>query len=239
MNTPRLPARLRAFTLIELVVVIAVIAIIASFTIPAVLTMLKGSSMTQGSQLLVDQLALARQQALSKNATIEVRFYRYGDPETPGEDVAKATSGKFRALQIFEVLQSGAAIPLGKVNQLPNAVIFSADLDKPEQSYSSLLVKERLVSQDTVTQDRTSPDLPRGIKKNYDYVAFRFAPDGSTNLPPTKSASSGVNAWYVTLHGSAEKPAKEGGNLRPPPNFFTVQIDPVNGTTRVYRPTAG
>ncbi len=231
--------RSRAFTLIELVVVIAVIAIIASFTVPAVLTMLKGSSMTQASQLLVDQLALARQQALSKNTTVEVRFYRYGDPEIPGESAANPESGKFRAMQVFQVLPSGAAIPIGKVQQLPTSVIFSANLDDPKQSFSSLFITEKLVTQDKVSNDKTMPELPRGIKKNYEFVAFRFQPDGSTDLAPTGSSASGVGVWFVTLHGIAEKPLKEGGNLRPPPNFFTVQIDPVNGTTRVYRPTAG
>ena len=79
----------RAFSLVELLVVMAVIAIVAGFAVPAVTTMLKGSQLTQGSQMVVDQIALARQTALSRNRSVEVRFYKFADPEIPGEDVKK------------------------------------------------------------------------------------------------------------------------------------------------------
>jgi hypothetical protein len=71
------------------------------------------------------------------------------------------------------------------------------------------------------------PELPRGVKKNYQYCSFRFLPDGSTNLLPTKS-------WYITVHLLTDKVNSE----LPPPNFFTLQIDPVSGTTKSYRPAA-
>jgi len=75
---------------------------------------------------------------------------------------------------------------------------------------------------------KVDPELPRGIKRQYRYVAFRFQPDGSTNLAPKTS-------WYVTLHQLKDKVT---GKI-PPPNFFTLQIDPVSGTTRPFRPNLG
>jgi hypothetical protein len=75
---------------------------------------------------------------------------------------------------------------------------------------------------------RFDPDLPRGIKRQYLYVAFRFQPDGSTNLAPKTN-------WYVTLRQLKDKVT---GRI-PPPNFFTLQVDPVSGTTRPFRPNLG
>jgi uncharacterized protein (TIGR02596 family) len=233
----KLPSpRARAFSLIELVVVIAVLAIIAAFSVPAVTSMLQGSSLTQASQMLVDQVNLARQFALSKNTMVEVRFYRYSDPDTPGEDVTKPKEGKFRALQVFEILPSGAGVPLGKLEELPNSVMLAANRDKPEDGFSSILDSGKLQTSDQF-KDRTAyylslPELPKGIKKQYEFVYFRFMPDGSTTLGPT-------SLWYVTLHGVNDRPLKEDGGTRPPPNFFTLQIDPVSGTTKIFRPTAG
>src|SRR5437867_461870 len=91
-----------AFTLIELLVVIAIIIVIAGFAIPSVGPMLKGSSLSYSGQGVSDQLGLARQRALTKNRTVEIRFYRYGDPDVPGEQVSSPASGKFRAMQAFE-----------------------------------------------------------------------------------------------------------------------------------------
>ena len=89
MKTKAHSLKSRAFSLVELLVVIAVIAIVAGYAVPAVTTMLKGSQLTQGSQMVVDQIALARQTALSRNRSVEVRFYKYADPETPGEELGK------------------------------------------------------------------------------------------------------------------------------------------------------
>jgi uncharacterized protein (TIGR02596 family) len=234
MHTPSF--RTRAFSLIELVVVISVLAIIAAFSVPAVTSMLQGSSLTQASQLLVDQMNLARQLALSKNTIIEMRFYRYGDPDTPGEDVTKPEEGQFRALQLFEVLMNGAAIPAGKFEEFPNSVTLSANREKADSGISSLLDKGPLKTQDDLSKGdayhKSLPELPKGIKKQYEFVSFRFMPDGSTTLGPT-------TLWYVTMHGINDRPKTKDGKVTPPDNFFTLQLDPVTGTTKIFRPVAG
>jgi hypothetical protein len=55
-----------------------------------------------------------------------------------------------------------------------------------------------------------------------------LSPNGSTDLKPTEK-------WFVTIHGQE---AKEESSS-PPSNFFTIQVDPINGATRSFRPTAG
>ncbi len=215
-------ARLAAFSLVELLVVVTIIGIIAAFSVPAVTGILRGSAMTQASQLLTDQFGLARQTALSRNRAIEVRLYQYADPEVPGEAVATTSTWQFRAFQIFEVVESGAAVPLDMPQRLPGTVIMSA-----RNTFSSLIAG---TGQTLKTPGNRDPELPRGVGRNYKYVSFRFLQDGSTNLSPTVAGG-----WFVTIHNLTDQPA----GTNPPANFFTLQLDPVSGSTRGFRPTAG
>lgn len=75
----------KGFSLVELLVVISIIVIILTFTIPATTGLFRGSLLTQGSQMLGDQFALARQMALTRNHPVELRFFKFSDPEVPGE----------------------------------------------------------------------------------------------------------------------------------------------------------
>ena len=227
MKISPIPQRVRAFSLIELIIVISVIVIIAAFTIPAMNTILKGSQLTQGAGMVIGQLNIARQQALSRNRAVEVRFYRYADPEVPGEDVTAPATGKFRALQLFQIQPSGVALPIDKVQTLPGGVIFA---------YSTSLGLSSLLDKGTAgtpkkpgIDDSTAPRLPRGVDFNYEYVSFKFLQDGSTDRTPTAQ-------WFVTMIGINEKIESA---TSPPPNFFTVQVDPVSGVTKTYRPSAG
>jgi uncharacterized protein (TIGR02596 family) len=224
--------RTRAFSLVELLVVVAVIAIIAGFAVPAVTTMIRGSQLTEGSQLLTDQLALARQTALSKSHSLEVRFYKFGDPETPGEDPSDYSTGFYRAFQTFEILENGAALPLGKIQRLPSGVIMNED------KYSSLIIckagSDGAKANKPTEADPAMPD--EKTKRNYRYVSFRFLPDGSTDLSTTGTPAEGPiqknDSWFITLHGANVKTTDITTT-----NYFTLQVDPVTGSTRAYRPT--
>lgn len=125
-----------AFSLIELLVVVAIIGVIVSFTIPAATTMMRGSQLTQSSQLLSDQISYARQLALARNRSTEVRFYKYGDLEVPGELPENEETWRFHSYQIFEVTDNGATLPVDKMQRLPITVVFEDD------KYSTLLNEE-------------------------------------------------------------------------------------------------
>jgi uncharacterized protein (TIGR02596 family) len=198
------------FTLIEMLVVMAIIGIILALTLPATTTILRGNRMTQATQIVVDRLALARQTAITRNHAVEVRFYQFADPEVPG------AASSFRALQALEVVKANVVLPLEKLQPLPTAIIIDS-----AQSLSSLLDKNKRTK---VTATAASPPLPR-VGTNYSYIALRFRPDGSTDLLPTAD-------WFLTLHSETNG----DGLATPPANFVTVDIDPVSGTLKFFRP---
>lgn len=203
------------FSLLELLAVIAVFGIIASFTMPAVSSVMRASDLRTGSQILSEQLGLARQMAIAKNRSIEVRVYQYAvSPET-GE-------GKFRAIQTFEILDSGVAQPLGRVCRLPSSVLIDSGA-----TLSSIITGTSGggLSPAAATGAEVGYSLPE-IGKSYRCVKFRFMPDGSTDLPPASTS------WFLTLHH-----VSEGDSLSSAPSdYSTVQIDPANGRTRIYHP---
>ncbi len=241
MNS-RLPSEKNksAFSLIELLVVIAIIAIIGTFAVPAVTSLLKGSALTQTANALTDTVAGARQYALTRNRSVEVRFFRFWNTEVPGEPVPSAAGGldsppagltynaPYRAFQAFEIGDGGIPNPIGKLTFLPNTVILSMD-----PTLSSLLGNtdptKGPVKTTWVTND---PELPRGVGTSYEYVPFRFQPDGSTTLSINGGPSSGL--WFITAHLLADLNKASAGV--PPPNFFTWIIDPVSGATKIMRP---
>ena len=202
-----------------------IIAVLMGFSGPAVSSLMRGSQLIQASQLVSDHLGFARQTALSKNRAVEVRFYRYGDPERPGEDATKPDTGKFRSLQAFEILETGSSRALGKMQTFAGVSVI---IDSGP-TLSSIIDK---ATGPTSTPSRTTGTvlnypIPR-VGLSYESVAFRFQPDGSTNLPPQTTAQ----LWFLTLHE-----VNKGDSLaKPPPNFVTLQINPSNGKIRTYHP---
>jgi uncharacterized protein (TIGR02596 family) len=224
----------RAFSLVELLVVVAVIGIVATFAVPAVQGMLKGSSLTSAASAMVDQMSLARQHALSKNRIVEMRFYRFADPEMPGEKVQDPSTGHFRGLQFFEMAESGILVPASKMAMFPDTIIMN-----PSETLSNYLGEDaatRLVTMSSV-DPKVDPELPRGVRHKYEYMAFRFFPDGTTSLSPTGTPGrpSQGGRWFVTVHAISDL-GRTNGNTQPPPNFFTWMIDPVAGSSKILRP---
>ena len=224
-----MPSKNRAFSLLELIIVIFIIGIIAVFVTPAASTILRGSQISQAEQILTDQVKLGRQEALIRNHNIEVRFIQYGDPELPGEKANDPSTGYYRAIQLMEILDNGAIVPIYPPQILPQSVVInSGNLSTMINDPSVQPPTTARQSRSTVDGSGGDPSLPKGINMNYRYVYFRFRPDGSTTL----STTSGT-IWCITLHNFNDKPT--GNNL--PPNFVTLQLDPISGSVRIYRPS--
>jgi uncharacterized protein (TIGR02596 family) len=215
-------AERRGFTLVEMMVVVAITAVLAAIIAPAASTLIRGTDLTRGGQMISDQLGFGRQAALSMNCAVEVRFYQYADPGIPG-DVAP---GKYHAVQIFQILDSGSAAPLGKVQVLPTSIII--DSGSTLSTTLSSILGSALASPNVPTlviSGTGNIPIPR-VGTAYNFISFRFQPDGSTNLsPPTGS-------WFLTLHSITDGDALDS----PPANFFNLWLDAYNGHIRTFRP---
>ena len=236
--------RRSAFSLVELLVVMTVIAIIIGFAVPAANNLLRGSQLTQGSQTLGDLFSFARQTALSRNKQVEVRFYRYGDLDTPGENATDKLTWQFHGYQLFEITENGAALPLNKMQRLPKMVIFSS-APTGTYKYSTLVCPALRGKFKDALLDKTTPEIPvnytvsgavTSVGRKYEYTSFRYLQDGTTDLPPsTKATTGGASAtddsWYITLVGLND----DGKDINTT-NFFTIQVDPISGATKSYRP---
>ena len=211
------------FTLIELLLVISIITLLTALVAPAVNGILQPSQLTQGAHLVGDQLSLARQTALSRNLVTEVRFYQFADAATPGEQANQPATGKYRAMQMFQIQESGSAIPFSKIQRLPVSVMIDSG-----STLSSLIgAAQASPGIPTFTSGATLNFQLAQVGLNYNAASFRFLPSGATNLSPLASSK-----WFLTLHN-----VKDGDGLSSPPaNFFPLHIDACNGHLKTVRP---
>jgi uncharacterized protein (TIGR02596 family) len=173
-----------AFTLIELLVVVALMLIFLSLAVPAVNSVLAGVNLGRGGQQIADQIMLGRQNALTRNRNVEVRFIQVDKPPTPG----------YRAVQIWMVDETGLnRIPISRMVTLPDGVLVS-----PDTAMSPLIFGDGA----TVSGRADFPSLG-----SCEYRGFRFRANGQTDIP-TGSGTNTVN--YVTLQGAndTEKPPR-------------------------------
>ena len=105
----------RAFSLIELLVVMAIFAVLASLGMVAFQSTSQGTALARTGQDVADTIVLARQQAMARNRRVEIRFLKW--PAAGG-----ATA--FRAVQAWSVRDDqGTLEPLTRVSLFPNGVI--------------------------------------------------------------------------------------------------------------------
>jgi len=207
----------QGFSLLELLAAVVVMLVLMALLAPAVSSVLGGNQLTRAGQTAIGQLALARQLAISRNQLVEVRFLRYEDANS-GEAIE--STGRYRAVQLMGISERGTAEDLGKLQELPSSICID-----PGSTLSSMIASGAAPpTVPTLATGATLGSVPR-LGTAYSAISFRFRPDGSTNLPKTGN-------WFFTLL-STNQP---GDSSQPPDNFFTVQIDPVNGNVKSFRP---
>lgn len=205
-------SRENAFSLLELLVVVAVILVLASLAVPAFNSIGRASSLTAGTQAMVGALEQARQLAISRNRPVEVRLYKMAEYGQPGT----ASPVIYRALQLF-VIDSG-----------PNGTIVTNSISRMTKLSSPVIISTN--TETSSLMDLQENPAPPGMKiseagENYRYRSFRFRPEGGTDLNVSSN-------WFLTIHGQNDK--IEGDGM--PANFVTIQVDPQTGRTRVFRP---
>lgn len=226
---------MRAFTLVEMLVVVTIIVLLLAFTTPALMRTLQSSRLSSVGDSLLGIISEAQQTAYAYNVPVELRFFKYKD--------ATESEERFHSYQLFRVtLQStgtGASltvkevlVPTGNLLRIADGITIADN-----QELSPALSGDGL------------PDSKEGGSAGYSgvedatYNALRFMPDGSCRkVGATKTTGGATLAalTYQTLPQSFFTVSMDSGqpvtveNLSK--NFYTIQVDPFTGKARTYRP---
>jgi uncharacterized protein (TIGR02596 family) len=203
------PLSRRGFSLLELLVVIAIIGLVSALTVPIVNNYLGSQRLSTTAAALAAEFGEAQQLAQTLNRGVEVRFYRYVDPESPG------AIPTYRARQILVRETNGTAFAHRPAEPFDTGIIIASNPD-----FTTLLRNGETAP---IATDRP---LPRAGTA-YQYFSVLFQPGGSLRL-----AKGPTDRWCLTL---VEENHDQKADVLPA-NFVTLQLDPHNGSVRQLQP---
>jgi uncharacterized protein (TIGR02596 family) len=173
----RVPCR-RAFSLLELLLVITIGAVLVALALAGLSSMMQSTALSTGADRLQQALNEAQHVAVTQNVTVEFRFYA-----VPGPNGAGAL---YRAVQAHALNADGTVTAASALVTLPVTVTMD-----PTSARSPLLGSNN----ETATVDPSDPLL------NGQTRVFHFLPDSSTDLNVATN-------WFVTLRAAtASDPA--------------------------------
>jgi uncharacterized protein (TIGR02596 family) len=222
----------RAFSLVEMLVVMTIIGIVVAITVPAFTGMGKAQALTGAGNNLLDQFALARQTAVAQNRSVEMRFYkRLEHPAQPEASANPRRFRSFRTLAYEEPVRDSAGkmvsvpIALATMQELPTGIVISE-----EQTFSTLIHDKYAVTPPRALLKENLSD----IEKDVPYQVVRFKPTGGTDLGVNGTPDG--DKWFLTIKADNDPKVGSGTGARPANNYFTVMLDPVSGRARAFRP---
>lgn len=196
----------RAFTLVELVVVLAIATLLFAVATPYAFSAMQSASLTSVGDTLMQKISQAQMRATTENRVVALQFYFY----------------------VKDGINACHAMQMVSVDPATNAV---KALEEPVYWSEGrvVLVDGQLSPLFTNIPAADMGTAPDGPFKTVEATIrrIRFYPNGSTSVAvPLRQA-------YLTFINSNK--FKEGAT-EPPPNYYTIQIDPVVGRARSYRP---
>lgn len=110
-----------AFSLVEMLVVIALIIILMVFVAPALNSIVGGTNLNRAGQLIGDQLSFAKQEAVTKNREMQVLFFHLTNGATAG----------WRGIRVFRIEQTtngSTMIPATRLSVMPEGILINTNL---------------------------------------------------------------------------------------------------------------
>lgn len=230
----------KAFTLVELLAVMAIIALVAAFVVPAFTHMSRGRDLADAASQLANEINFTQQLAIKNNQPAQIIFFSYKNSANAD------TAAHFQAYQVWSQDENGNFQPETKVIPFPVGIRLSGD-----QLYTTVLkntpatqpldnkLKSLLRVPGTPTGTTWTPATPSGSGSGGNgatstYFQITFHSDGSTDLNPDTSA---VGAWSLSVYPTnSPKPASNLQGKEPASDFITLVIDSLNGTIRSFQP---
>lgn len=229
----------RAFSLIEMLVVIALVAMILASSTPALMRTMQATRLASTGDSIMGAITEAKQLSYAQNVPVELRFFKYADQDFPGSTVQL-----FRSYQMFKIVTvtqgvgSNAqtlesVVPVNTLSKLSDGVIIAAGTD----------LSPLLNGQNGTSLDDVKPNAAGGVGysgvSGAKYNALRFMPDGSCRKVSAQQNGFAQleygtlpNSFFTLTYNSGQEVTT--GNL--PKNFYTIQVDPFTGKARNYRP---
>ncbi len=198
--------RRHAFSLVEIVVVLAIVTVMFALATPYVFSSVQSASLTSVGDTVMQKISQAQQRALTENRVVALQFYFYNREGVEACHAAQLVSVD-PASNVVTPLEEPVYWSDGRVILLdgPLSPIFT-----------------------NIPPADTGPATEEPFKNvEATFRRVRFYPNGGTSLAvPLRQA-------YLTLIASNKFQADMA---EPPKNYYTIQIDPVAGRSRSYRP---
>lgn len=220
---PQNPCRLPpAFSLVELLAVIAVIVIVSGFVVPAVTGIGRSTALVNGGNMATNLANLARQTALSKNTmTALVVLGNQG------------TTEDYRALTVLEYVTGGGGwAPVTAWQTLPDGIV--VDTDKADSTFldHSPSFPQPQASGQTVQKNPPVFYRDQQVKDGDGYAARIFLPSGGLQNSQDPAQLRVIEGFLQNGRLVRTKPDSAGKSA----NFYDLTIIGATGVAKVSRP---
>jgi uncharacterized protein (TIGR02596 family) len=216
---PARRAAIRAFSLLELIAVMAIIVIVAALVMPSVQGLAGSSNLKGSANSLVAQLDLARQTASTRNRNVAVRLYQdtTKSPDTNGNQPYRLLALVIPAPADGSTSDVFITAPQG----LPGDVIIDSST-----AFSTLLNTGLGATGLRPVAATEAASAPASVR-NLPYVQFTFLANGTVNLDSSQQ-------WCLTLIN--ENKALKNPTSGPAANYVTLSISPQTSHVSTYQP---
>lgn len=229
MRTSRFGSR--AFTLIELLAVVAVVALVTGLTVPAVQSLNGGSHLQAGANQFVDLLGLARSEAIARHTVVRFAVARDWGGRTD-RNLRKYSLWAWdaelqRFLQIYDWQEfpAGIALDPGNGDYLRTAAYGKSD---------KATVRGDLVLSPDFADHAEFADGPGGDPVTMRYV--EFLPSGTMRFPGGERRQAIFIATLGTPNRTGTELTYASQADGVPRNWAQINVDQLTGRARMYQP---